>query len=302
MSKRLITQIKGGIGNQLFCYASARRLAHINDAELVIDAVSGFSYDYLYKRQYSLDIFHIDAPKASWWQRMEPFGRFRRSVKRRLNKMLPLPRRRYIHQEGVQFDSSILTLDLLEGDTYFDGFGQSEDYFSDIASLIKQDLIFKPLFNGQNQNIAKLIHASNSVAIHVRWFNPNHKGSADHAALKYYRDAISQMVAVVDAPHFFIFSDQMKLTKELLGPLLSQFPVTYVDHNDSQEMAYADLWLMSQCQHFIIANSTFSWWGAWLGEKKDLSRIYAPGKYVNPKESITAWGFDRLIPDRWITI
>ena len=94
MSKRLIAQIKGGIGNQLFCYASARRLALMNDAELVIDTISGFSADHLYKRQYSLDIFHIDASKATPWQRMEPFGRLRRGIKRRLNRALPLSKKR----------------------------------------------------------------------------------------------------------------------------------------------------------------------------------------------------------------
>jgi hypothetical protein len=302
VSKRLIAQIKGGIGNQLFCYASARRLALANNAELVIDAISGFSTDHLYKRQYSLDIFHIDAPKANLWQRMEPFGRLRRGIKRRLNKMLPLSRKRYIFQEGVQFDPEILSLRLQKGDTYFDGFGQSEDYFSDIESIIRNDLAFKPPLDDQNQKVSTTIQSSNSVAIHVRWFNPGNQGSGDHVALQYYQEAISRIIAVVANPHFFVFSDQMAITKKLIGPLLSQYSVTYVDHNDSEKMAYADLWLMSQCQHFIIANSTFSWWGAWLGEKKNISQIYAPGKYVNPNQSVTAWGFDGLIPDRWVTL
>lgn len=302
MSKRLIVQIKGGIGNQLFCYASARRLAFVNDAELVVDAISGFSADHLYKRQYSLDIFHIEASKATLWQRMEPFGRLRRGIKRRLNRSLPLSKRRYIFQEGVQFDQAILSLRLQKGDTYFDGFGQSEDYFSDIESIIRNDLAFKPPLDDKNQKVSIAIHSSNSVAIHVRWFNPANQESGDHLALQYYLDAISRMIAVVANPHFFVFSDQMAITKKLLGPLLSQYSITYVDHNDSEKMAYADLWLMSQCQHFIIANSTFSWWGAWLGEKKNISQIYAPGKYVNPNQSVTAWGFDRLIPDRWVIL
>jgi hypothetical protein len=302
VSKRLIAQIKGGIGNQLFCYASARRLAFVNDAELAVDVISGFSSDHLYKRQYSLDIFHIDAPKATLSQRKEPFGRFRRGIERRLNKFLPLSKRRYIFQEGVQFDPEILSLRLQKGDTYFDGFGQSEDYFSDIESIIRKDLTFKPPLDDQNQKIARAIQSSNSVAIHVRWFNPGNKDCGDHVALQYYQEAILRMIAVVANPHFFVFSDQMEITKQLLGSFLSQHSVTYVENNDSEKMAYADLWLMSQCQHFIIANSTFSWWGAWLGEKKNISQIYAPGKYVNPNKSVTAWGFDRLIPDRWVTL
>lgn len=302
MSKRLIAQIKGGIGNQLFCYASARRLALVNGAKLVVDAISGFSSDHLYKRQYSLDVFNINAPNASLWQRMEPFGRYRRSIARRLDKMLPLSKKRYIFQEGVQFDPALLGLKLQDGDTYFNGFGQSEDYFSDIESVIRNDLIIKPPLDDENQKISATVKSSNSVAIHVRWFNPGNKDSSDHVASQYYQEAISRIIATVASPHFFVFSDQMVITKELLGPLLSQHPVSYVEHNVSQERAYADLWLMSQCQHFIIANSTFSWWGAWLGEKKNISQIYAPGKYINPNGSVTAWGFDRLIPDRWITL
>jgi hypothetical protein len=302
MRKQLIAQIKGGIGNQLFCYASARRLAFANHAELVVDTVSGFSFDHVYKRQYSLDVFHIDVPKATLQHRMEPFGRLRRWVNRRLNKMLPFSKRRYIFQEGIQFDPAILSLRLQEGSTYFDGFGQSEDYFSDIESIIRNDLVFKPPLDYQNQKVSKAIQSSISVAIHVRWFNPGNRNSGDHVALQYYQEAISSMISEVVNPHFFVFSDQMEITKQLLRPLLWQHSVTYVEHNDSENMAYADLWLMSQCQHFIIANSTFSWWGAWLGEKKNISQIYAPGKYVNPNQSVTAWGFDRLIPDRWITL
>jgi hypothetical protein len=302
VSKKLIAQIKGGIGNQLFCYASARRLALANEAELVVDAISGFSSDHLYKRQYSLDVFHIEAPKASLRQRMEPFGRSRRSIKRRFNKLLPLTKRRYISQEGVEFDPAILNLNLQDGVTYFEGFCQSEDYFSDIEAIIRDDLIFKPPLDNQNQKISAAIKSSNSVAIHVRWFSPGNQFSSEHLALQYYQEAISQIISTVADPHFFVFSDQMVITEEILGPLLSQRSVTFVEHNDAELMAYADLWLMSQCQHFIIANSTFSWWGAWLGEKKNSSQIYAPGKYVNPNQSVTAWGFDRLIPDRWVTI
>jgi hypothetical protein len=302
MNIKLIAQIKGGIGNQLFCYASARRLAIVNGAELIIDDISGFRSDRLYMRQYSLDVFCINVPKASLLQRMEPFGRLQRGIKKRFNKKLPLSKRRYISQEGVEFDPELLGLKLQDGDTYFDGFGQSEDYFIDIESVIRNDLKFKASLDIKNQNIAASINSNNSVAIHVRWFNPSNKNSGDHLAIQYYQEAISRIISSVKNPFFYIFSDQMAITKELLGPLLSQHMVEYVEHNASDEMAYADLWLMSQCQHFIIANSTFSWWGAWLGEKKGISHVYAPGIFVNPNQSVTAWGFNRLIPDRWVTL
>jgi hypothetical protein len=151
MNIKLIAQIKGGIGNQLFCYASARRLAIVNGAELIIDDISGFCSDRLYMRQYSLDVFCINLPKASLLQRMEPFGRLQRGIKKRFNKKLPLSKRRYISQEGVEFDPELIGLKLQDGDTYFDGFGQSEDYFIDIESVIRNDLKFKAPLDIKNQ-------------------------------------------------------------------------------------------------------------------------------------------------------
>ena len=141
MSRKLIVRLKGGLGNQLFCYASARRLALANDAELVLDAVTGFKYDYLYQRTYALHTFCIPARLADSREQMEPLGRIRRFIARKTSTLRPLNRRRYIEQVGVDFDPGILDLRLQEGTTYFDPFGQSERYFHDIREIIQQDLV-----------------------------------------------------------------------------------------------------------------------------------------------------------------
>jgi len=94
-------------------------------------------------------------------------------------------------------------------------------------------------------------------------------------------------------PHYFIFSDDPHAARERL--ILPENRVTFVNHNQGNASAYADLWLMTQCRHFITANSTFSWWGAWLGSWK--------GKIImTPKikiEGLTTWGFAGLIPSDW---
>jgi len=105
---KIISRIFGGLGNQLFCYAAARRLALVNNAELVIDNVSGFMHDTDYQRQYQLDHFSIPCRKATSVELLEPFPRIRRYLKRRLNQRRPFAQRSYLVQEGIDFDPRLL--------------------------------------------------------------------------------------------------------------------------------------------------------------------------------------------------
>ena len=103
----IVSRLVGGLGNQLFGYCAARRLALINDVELVIDDVSGFAYDHVYQRHYQLDHFNIPCRKATSAERLEPFSKVRRYLKRRLNQHLPFENRRYLQQQGIDFDPHI---------------------------------------------------------------------------------------------------------------------------------------------------------------------------------------------------
>src|SRR6266853_438179 len=96
---RVIARIKGGLGNQLFCYAAARRLALVNNAELVIDDVTGFVRDRQYRRRYALDHFHISVRKATPAERLEPLERYRRGLMKWLSRRKPLEERCYVEQE-----------------------------------------------------------------------------------------------------------------------------------------------------------------------------------------------------------
>jgi hypothetical protein len=77
--------------------------------------------------------------------------------------------------------------------------------------------------------------------------------------------------------------------------------VTLVAHNQGDEHAYADLWLMTLCQYFIIANSIFSWWGAWLAANA-AKQVIAPGFVLAASTRVTAWGFKGLLPSEWIKL
>ena len=93
---KVIVRVKGGLGNQLFCYAAARRLALVNDAELVVDDVTGFCRDKIYGCKYALDKFNIKARKATPAERMEPFERGRRAMAKYFSKARPFNKRRYV--------------------------------------------------------------------------------------------------------------------------------------------------------------------------------------------------------------
>lgn len=292
----IIPRIFGGIGNQLFCYSAARRLALVNNAELAIDNVSGFAYDYKYKRDYQLSHFNIPCRFATSAERLEPMSRVRRYIKRKLNQRYAFENRNYLVQEDVNFDKRILNLKP-KGIFYMEGYWQSEKYFKDIEAIIRKDLQICPPTNEANLSMAKKIEKYNSIAVHVRFFDiPNSEG-INNTPRSYYNQAIETMKNLISDGHYFIFSDQPKAARTLVP--LPDDNITLIEINNSDSMAYADLWLMTKCKHFVLANSTFSWWGAWLSEYSQ-KKIIAPKFEIKSKNRVTSWGFDGLIPEEWI--
>jgi len=292
---KIITRIKGGIGNQLFCYAVARQLALANNAELVIDNVTGFKRDRQFGRQYMLDSFRIPARKATPRERMEPLERYRRGVMKWLSRRKPFERRRYLEQVGLDFDKRLLALKV-KGTLYLDGYWQSEGYFKNIEQIIREDLQIIPPTDAQNRCMAENIRNNLAVALHVRWFDSPGSTFPNNVSAEYYERAITLMEQKMESPHYFLFSDDTEATRAKLST--PEGRVTFVSHNRGDKNAYADLWLMTQCQHFITANSTFSWWGAWLGKGK-RKIVVTPGlkNYGKP-----AWGFFGLIPEEWVRL
>lgn len=295
---KIIPRIFGGLGNQLFCYAAARRMALVNNAELVIDDVSGFVYDDVYQRQYQLDHFNIPCRKAVAAERLEPFSRFKRYLKRRWSQQRPFAQRSYLIQEGVDFDSRLLHFKP-QGTTYLEGYWQSEGYFKDIADILRQDLQITPPTDHVNQAMAAQILSCLAVAVHVRFFDEPLTNGVNNAPSDYYSRAIEAMEHFAPAAHYFVFSDKPEVARARIP--LSDDRITLVAHNQGDENAYADLWLMTQCQNFIIANSTFSWWGAWLAANAN-KQVIAPGFEIIGGNKVTAWGFKGLLPKDWIEL
>lgn len=293
--KKIVSRIRGGLGNQLFCYAAARRLALINDAELIIDDITGFKRDKLYYRRYMLDHFNIPARKATPRERLEPLERYRRGMMKFFSRRKPFAKRRYVEEEGPGFDPWLLSL-RFDGTIYLDGLWQSEKYFGDVETQIRKDLEIKPPRDEKNQSTASQINHCEAVAVHVRWFDAPGTSEKHNVAAAYYNQAISLIENRLNSPYYFVFSDKPNESRRKL--FLPDGRVTFVSHNDGDENAYADLWLMTQCKHFITANSTFSWWGAWLASSPE-KMIIAPRMEVS---GITSWRYEDIIPSSWLLI
>lgn len=296
----ILIRIKGGIGNQLFIYAASRRLAIKNNTEVILDDESGFAYDKDYKRNYQLDHFKIPFRKAKPKERLEPLSRVRRYLKRAWNKKLPIYQRNYICEEGRNFHIQLLDL-TIKGNVYLEGYFQSENFFSDVEAVIRQDLSMITPNDNENLAMLKKIQDKIAVAVHIRFFDED---VAKHSKTlqqetntlnDYYKRAIIKMNDYVSNAHYFVFSNNIERVNGFLP--LSNDQMTIIDHNNIGNMAYADLWLMSHCQHFVIAKSTFSWWGAWLSNYKNKI-IIAP----KIEKGNDYWNNDSLLPKNWIQL
>lgn len=295
---KIISRICGGIGNQLFCYAAARRLAIVNDAELVLDNISGFANDIAYQRHYQLDKFNISCRLATSRERLEPYSRIRFYLLHKFSQHIQYDDRRYIRQEGVDFDPRLLAIKP-RTTLYLEGYWQSENYFYDINNIIRSELEIQPPSDSTNQTIKSHICRGKSVAIHVRFFEKLNTTNVEYAQRNYYKRAIDIMESLVDDAHYYIFSDVPEAARNLIP--LPDNRLICIKHNYGDQNAYADLWLMTQCQHFIIADSTFSWWGAWLGNHYN-KYVIAPKNNISigKNNTETDWNFPGLIPRGWI--
>jgi hypothetical protein len=172
---------------------------------------------------------------------------------------------------------------------------ESERYFIAFSDVIRQEFSFRSAPDALNQATIGEIQSTESVALHVRRGDKATLTKPAHGVcgLDYYRTAIDLLSARVSKPHFFVFSDDPAWARENIK---IKFPCTYLSHNAANQPT-EDLRLMSHCQHFIIANSTFSWWGAWLGKNPAKCVIAPKNWFISPSISMQ----DR-IPDRWIQV
>jgi hypothetical protein len=292
----LIVRLYGGLGNQLFTYAAAYRLAYVNNCSLYIDDFSGFFRDKKYKRKYRLYLFNITGRKSIF---LTLLGLFRVIFKKHIESKEILKSfefRRLLIPEKHEFDSRLLDFNIHKP-IMFEGSWQSEKYFTDIEKNIRNEFRFNWKIENSVKKIVDQIDLSSSVAIHMRDFSFSSGIVQSNMQDEYYCRAIDFFKELLPDVKYFLFSDNPTIFKNKI--YLNQLNPSIVSETFTLADEIEELCFMSKFKYFIIANSTFSWWGAWLSEYNDKI-IVAPKNQIDTGE--TAWGFDGLIPDRWIKI
>lgn len=254
-----MARLFGGLGNQMFQYAAARALADRLGTRLVLD-IRHFPKQVKHTG-YALGSFSIRAEPASssdhknWPNVLAELG---------LRMSLVRPFLRKWHFEArFTFDSSLAQK---EGGVCLVGYWQSDRYFTEIADIIRRDLLLRDGLERLDRGLVALAHTADSVALHVRRGDYVHDPSTvlvhGTCSVDYYQRAIDMMRTIRPACHFLVFSDDPAWARRNL-PLGAE--AVFVEGND--DFPELDLSLMRECSHHIISNSTFSWWGAWLGKK-----------------------------------
>jgi hypothetical protein len=280
----LVCKLKGGLGNQMFQYAAARNLSRQTRRELVLDVFSGFESD-TYLRQFALGSFGISA-------RLLPPEQAKQAASRRLirSKLVRELEAVCKNHAGLGYIGPFLPA-LTAGKFYLDGYWQSERYFVESADVIASEFICATDISETGKSIRKDIEARQSVSVHVR--------RRDYPVLcssGYYRTACQLVLKRMPDADFFFFGDDIEWIKGLLADI--QFGLRY-RIVESQLGDLEEFELMRACKHHVIANSTFSWWAAWLSEAaRKESLIVAPSSGWSSKRDLVR----NLVPSRWVAL
>lgn len=291
----ILIKITGGLGNQMFQYALACILAKKNNAPVYIDTSFFQNNSTGTPRELELELFDNNLNLATP-EILAYFNSLTTRHKLKRNFGLNYPK---IYQEET-FDFRKKVLDL-KSPVYLKGYFQSFKYFTGNENFIRKLFSF-PIQELDKINISLLeaIKNQNSIGIHIRRgdYVEDKKTKNFHGNLKkeYYLEAISKANRSCGNPKLFFFSDDSEWVKKKFTDI--KFTKTFIDYNTG-ENSWKDMFLMSNCKHNIIANSSFSWWGAWLNQNSEKT-IIAPKKWfaINKENE----DMPDLIPPSWIRI
>jgi len=293
----IVVKLIGGLGNQLFQYAAGRALAEYHKTELFLDLshlkiASNGAYT---QRNFELDSFNIKAQIADEII-LKNFNFEQNKNIIKLKKLSPgLFSNMIFNEHHFNFHSEFLKL---PKQSYLNGYWQSERYFSSIREKLVSEIALKEPLSSATAIITDKITSSNSVSLHIRRGDFVSLDSAKQfhgcIELDYYKTAVEQIKNKMQDPVFYIFSDDIEWCKTNLGFLENK---EYIEGKINNISAQEEMMLMSHCKHNIIANSSFSWWGAWLNQNKNKT-VIAPNNWFTDKKINT----NDLIPIGWIKL
>lgn len=292
----ITTNIYGGLGNQMFQYACGHAVASKKNSELTI--ANDFFKTYNLHNGYELHKVFDIPNRIQTTSELSKLIKFKTSILSR--KVLCRPQFKIFR--GTHFIAEPHSgywegIKLVRDDIYLHGYWQSYKYFSENSDALRSVFQFKNIFSKKNIVLKSDIQGSDSVSVHIRRgdYVSNLKNSSVYSIcdLDYYVRALSQISSAIPNPRFFFFSDDPVWVKQVLAPLVKNYCL--ISHNTGED-SHLDMQLMSLCKHHIVANSTFSWWGAWLNPNPQ-KMIVAPIKWFARENDNPD-----LIPKSWLRV
>lgn len=291
----IIVSLSGGMGNQMFQYALGRHLSIKNNVPLALDLtiLNDRTPGQGVFRDYDLDLLSVKADFAMPDQ--VPF-QFRYYFTGKLQLFVNKLRARFVHHKGREkkfgtFDPVVLSIG---PDAYLEGFWQSEEYFKDIAETIRKDFAVSAPLSKEIVDLRNEIAGCESVCIHVR--RTDYVGNSFTGTLEneYYQKGIDYLSNTVIIKKLYVFSDDIEWCRNNLGFNISMM---FVGDEYSGEKNVGNFDLMKACRHFILPNSSYSWWAAWLAENPSKV-IIAPKRWFAGQDQDT----DHIVPSTWVRI
>jgi hypothetical protein len=287
-----IVNIIGGLGNQMFDYAMfvALKMHHPEETiKLCTRSYIGYPLHNGYELGRVFNICEQEATTRELVKLAYPF--FNYKTWQLMNHILPRRSSMSIGNENIPFDAKEV---LHTEDIFFDGYWQNEKYFDQFRDKILKVFTFPPICDQKNIQLEKKIYQHNSVACHIRRGDYLKDQRWNVCTIGYYQAAILKIIEDVKPTLFCVFSDDIEWCKTNIEPLLKNIETVYVNWN-SKGNAFRDMQMMSLCHHNIVANSSFSWWGAWLNEHSDKI-VISPSQWMQDK-----W-VNNPVPESWLKI
>ena len=289
----IVVELQGGLGNQMFQYALGRHLSLLHKAPLYLDTAflsdrsprQNFTY-----RDFSLDIFNIEAAIISK-KNIKKYDQHQPRWKKIVNRLLHPSALEFIGENKFSFSPSVLQL---PSKVYLNGYWQSEKYFKAIAPIIRQDFTIKEALPLAVTEWQRALERQNAVCLHVRRGDFVQVPLHGTLGMEYYGKAAALIAEKVTDPIFYIFSDDIHWCKKNIE---LAYPTVFMDEALAAEKARGHFWLMCHCKHFIIPNSSFAWWAAWLGEHPDKIVVAPKTWWHNPNIET-----QDILPPHWLTL
>jgi hypothetical protein len=272
----VVIKIWGGLGNQLFQYSFGKYLAHRLSTQVKYDIQTVNRLSNYTQRDFILSEFNAIIDTVS--TREVNFKRHLHNtlltrLERKMAQQMPFLFSKYFVEPDIPVPPEKLRL---RDNCYYDGYWQSFRYLVPIEDRLRKEITLRQPVSGDAAVMLRQIRQCVSVSIHVRRSDYLQHPNLINCSLQYYFSAIEHIRQLQSNVHFFVFSDDMDwCRKHFTGT-----DFTFVEGNSN----YVDLVLMSTCAHQIIANSTFSWWAAWLNTNPG-KEIVAPGRWNTKKDS-----------------